>query len=219
MDEFAGVQEPPTAEVRYTPVRKLKDATEFQFAGLYGQPDKDLLNMLSTPIELVREPLLPLFLRVRIERALYMDEVVAAHVNADNVQLPFMSSVRPPPHEDGSPNEMAVVLEPFGDELFWMVHTRTIEAMSSALQPRSRWSQLRGRSGNSQHGCNGTCEGPADWTQPSTALKPVEFVHQLRPSALSLSRSAQRVSIFSSIRWSKLSADAVEIAEAESELQ
>lgn len=111
------MQESASPEVSHTFVRKLEDCNGIEFGRVYSQPYKDLLDMFATALELVGETLLPPFLRVRIQRAFDMDDVIAANVNADHIQLPLMASVRPPSNEDGSPDEITVVLEPFRNQL------------------------------------------------------------------------------------------------------
>ncbi|MGY3445522.1 hypothetical protein [Bradyrhizobium sp. USDA 4473] len=91
VNEFAGVQEPTTAKVRYALVRKLKDRHGIEFGRIYSQPNKDLFDILPTALELVAETLLSLFLRVRVKRTFDMNEVIAAHMNTDDIELPVMA--------------------------------------------------------------------------------------------------------------------------------
>jgi hypothetical protein len=51
-----------------------------------------------------------------------MDEVIAAHVDANHIQLPLMASVGPSSHKNGGTDKIAVKLKPLRDELFKVVH-------------------------------------------------------------------------------------------------
>lgn len=101
----------------YAFIGKLEDRNRIQFLRVHGEPNKNLLDMFSSTLEFIRESPLPRFFRVSVERAFYVNEVIAPNVDADYIQLPIEASVRPSPNKNGSADEISIILKPLRNQL------------------------------------------------------------------------------------------------------
>ncbi len=119
-DKFAHRDQAGTADVPHPSARELEHRDLVDFPRQV-EPLEHLGHEFPAALELCGEARLPLRVGKGVERALDVEEVTACGMYGDHVQFPFEAAEWPRPDGNRNPDEVASVLEPFGNELFKVV--------------------------------------------------------------------------------------------------